>query len=555
MKRFFKVLVLSLLTLIVFQTTGSAQTLPSLPQIDNRNTPGVELNRILQQFQKQKLESEMNKQAEEAKEKEKPADKPADAPQKALPEAKLLLNGVEFSPSQVLKTNELNEITQPYIGQQVKIADLYDLVEKVNKIYRSRGFITALAVLPPQKIENGVLKVFLVEGKVGRRIIAGNVTTRSDYILSRVKLEVGKLLSIKDLDRDLQWFNATNDLKLRVKLQAGSEPRTTDYFLTAYEPKPDQFVIFADTAGSDSTGRTRSGFSYTNNSISGVRDSISATMLFSKNSRAGFVNFSRPINTRGSRLSLYHSFNELKVLLGAGVGFQIRGKSNTIGISLNIPQVARTARKEELIFDFHKQRSVNQVLGNIFVDDDENRLSLGKAFYRYAPRQIIYFKPLFTYCEFHGINANKFANRFNFDGIWQRQVADHHVLNLKLNGQKTNNSFLPSSDQFYLGGLYSIRGYNENVIGGDSGMSIKLDYTCPTSISKGTSFFAFYDWGRIYGKSLLSTRMIHAAGFGLNHSFAGSSSISLSVGYPFVKQIGIAKIAPHKVDMTLNLVF
>jgi hemolysin activation/secretion protein len=189
------------------------------------------------------------------------------------------------------------------------------------------------------------------------------------------------------------------------------------------------------------------------------------------------------------------------------------------------------------------------------VDDDENRFTLGKAFYRFAPGEIIYYKPTFTHCEFHGLNTNKFANKFNFDGIWQKRVKDKHSLSLKVTGQKTNFDYLPSSDQFYLGGLYSIRGFNENVIGGDSGMSVKLDYICPTSISKPTQFFTFYDWGRIYGKSLLSTRVIHAAGFGINHYFADSSSISLTVGYPFVKQIGNAKVSPHKVDLAISLAF
>lgn len=553
MKKFHIALLLT--ALIIPQLTATAQTLPEASSLRNREAPGVELNRILQQFQKQRLQKEISEQAEEAEKKAEKIPAKAEPTGKKLPETRLKLNRVEFSPSIVLRPEELNSAISQYVGKEVKIADLYQMIERINQIYRTKGYITALAVLPPQKIENGILKVLLVEGKVGQTMISGNNTTRADYIRNRVHFPTGEVLSIIELDRDLQWFNATNDIKLRVKLQAGATPGTTDYYLTAFEPSPDQCVIFSDTAGSDGTGRTRSGISYSNSSISGIRDSISMTTLFSKSSRAGFINYSRPINTRGTKVSLYHSFNELQFVQGAGAGFQINGKSNTIGLSVTIPQIARTRQKEELIFDFHKQRSVNQVFGTNFVDDDENRISLGKAFYRFAPGQILYFKPAFTYCEFHGLNTNKYANKFTFDGIWQKRVQEKHLLNLKVNGQKTSFNYLPSSDQFYLGGLYSIRGYNENVIGGDSGMSVKLDYICPTSLSKPTQFFTFYDWGRVYGKSLLTTRVIHAAGFGINHSFADSSSISLTVGYPLVNRIGDAKVSPHKVDLAISLVF
>jgi hemolysin activation/secretion protein len=514
-------------------------------------TSGAELNRILEQLQKNRLERRLKREAEEVSKKEEKKEAPSPKKEPKLPKVSLHLKKVEFSDSTVISKEKLQEISSQYVGKKVDMAQLYAMIKEVNKIYKDNGYITAMAVLPPQKIKDGVIKVTLIEGKVGNVVIAGNKTTDSNYLRDRVYLPEGHILSVNRLNDDLQWFNGTNDVKLRIKLQAGKKPGTTDYYLFAYEPKVDSARIFCDTAGSDGTGRTRTGITYTHSSVSGTRDVISATLLKTKGSLSGILNYSVPINSKGMRLGLYHSSNSLTTLKG----LTIKGKSNTVGVSLSIPQVVTSKRKEELIFDIHKQRATNRVFGRDFVDDDENRYSIAKTFYRYSKTSALYLKPSYTYCHYEGLNQTKDIKKFNIDGIWQKKLNKNHYLNLKINGQRTDNKFLPSADLFYLGGVYSIRGYNESVLGGDSGLSIKLDYLCPSPISKNTQFFVFYDWGKIYGKSLLDQRILNSAGFGLNHTFVNNSYVSLTIGYPFVGQIGQNIIAPQKVDLALNIVF
>lgn len=57
-------------------------------------------------------------------------------------------------------------------------------------------------------------------------------------------------------------------------MKAGSEPATTDYVITAYEPQRDIFGIFADNAGTKTSGLYREGMYWQNCSLSGNRDAL-----------------------------------------------------------------------------------------------------------------------------------------------------------------------------------------------------------------------------------------------------------------------------------------
>ena len=58
-------------------------------------------------------------------------------------------------------------LTDSVIGKNVTFKELQDLIENFNYLYATKGYVTARAFLPPQTIENGVVKINLVEGTVG----------------------------------------------------------------------------------------------------------------------------------------------------------------------------------------------------------------------------------------------------------------------------------------------------------------------------------------------------------------------------------------------------
>lgn len=78
---------------------------------------------------------------------------------------KFVLNDVKIDKSEVLSETEIKEITGKYIGQEVTLQSLYDIVNSINELYSEKGYLTCRAYLPPQTIKNGVVEIKLLKAK------------------------------------------------------------------------------------------------------------------------------------------------------------------------------------------------------------------------------------------------------------------------------------------------------------------------------------------------------------------------------------------------------
>lgn len=78
------------------------------------------------------------------------------------------------------------------IGKQVTIDDLNRMIIEFNYVYATKGYVTAKAFLPPQEIKEGIVKVKLVEARVGQISIENNRWTSDSYIEKEFPQEKAK---------------------------------------------------------------------------------------------------------------------------------------------------------------------------------------------------------------------------------------------------------------------------------------------------------------------------------------------------------------------------
>jgi hemolysin activation/secretion protein len=180
----------------------------------------------------------------------------------AAPGVTFQLNGITIDPSSFLTLQELGPLYQSYIGKDVALSDLQKIVDQINALYRAKGVATALAVLPPQRIENGVVHIQLVEGRVGTINIEGASLTSHDYIAQHVGVTTGQVINTDELAQALVRFNRTNQVQLQASLQPGASLGLTDILLRASEPQPFEVQAFADNLGVKSVGRYEGGVFY-----------------------------------------------------------------------------------------------------------------------------------------------------------------------------------------------------------------------------------------------------------------------------------------------------
>ncbi len=85
-----------------------------------------------------------------------------------------ILTDIETSSSQVLFQDEIDHIVDPYKGRQVGLNDIYEIIDRINLLYKEKKVFTARAILPVQDIRDGIVRVELIEGRVGKLIVQGN---------------------------------------------------------------------------------------------------------------------------------------------------------------------------------------------------------------------------------------------------------------------------------------------------------------------------------------------------------------------------------------------
>jgi hemolysin activation/secretion protein len=108
-------------------------------------------------------------------------DKPAIAmPRMATPEIRadttplFKLKAVDVAGASVISGAAIAETYRPYIGRTVSQADLAEIAGKVGDLYRAAGYHLSRAIVPPQELENGRVRLQVIEGAIVDITLKGN---------------------------------------------------------------------------------------------------------------------------------------------------------------------------------------------------------------------------------------------------------------------------------------------------------------------------------------------------------------------------------------------
>ena len=504
---------------------------------------GIQMNRMRNYLERERVKRQIAEDREAAKNKVETEKSTQTAQGEAIT---FELKKIVTDPSAVLTDAELDAIIKPYEGQQVKLSDIYDIVEKINALYNEKGYVTCRAFLPPQTITEGTVKLLLVEGRTGTATVSGNKYTKAKYITNRLHLAPGEIANVKELNKDLLLFNATNSTQLRIMMKAGTEPGTTDYEITAYEPKRDTWTLFEDNAGSYTSGEYRTGLFFNTKSLSGNCDAFSLGTVYSQGTRAANAMYSRSLGRSGTKMNLLYSTNAVKVVKG-GYEDMIKGHANSYAIGFVQPVLVNETTRSEVSLDYNRQSSKTDWLTPRInmVDDKVQDVTLGYSLTNYGASHVFYQKHSYVrgYSKQEADMgtgsepSNKHFGFYKFNGLYQKLYQAGQMWNLRADAQWSGSDGMVSSRQFYMGGMYSVRGYKENFLGGDSGFTFSAEYAVPV-INKNTSAFTFFDYGHVYGNGQSDDQhhILSSVGLGLRSTINQYISASLTLGIPLQRE-------------------
>ena len=167
------------------------------------------------QRQLRKLEDEQVLRREQAKFKQG---------QRPSEEKKFLVKRIVVNKSGILSRDEINKIIKQYQGKYLNISDLRQIVKKLNALYQKKVGSISRAVLPPQKIKNGIVKIILIESKIGKITFENNGYTLDSYLSWVIPLKETDITNLKDMERLFVQFNKThNSARILTNLKPGKK--------------------------------------------------------------------------------------------------------------------------------------------------------------------------------------------------------------------------------------------------------------------------------------------------------------------------------------------
>ena len=503
---------------------------------------GLQLQQAQQAAERERIEKEL---AEQREKKPDAVENQQKVPDNQGGDLHFLLKEVMVDPSAVLPDAERDRILQPYLGKEVTRDDLYAITAEINRYYQKHEYLTCRAYLPAQTIHAGHVHIALFEGRNGAVTVEKNKSTRADYILHRFDIKPGAVESMDKLNKELNWFNGTNDVKLHISLQAGKEPGTTDYVLQAQEPARNQFTLYGDNAGSESTGQWREGLFYTNSSLFGWRDNLNLGLMRTQGMKSFSMGYTVPVSRRGTRIGLSYSTNRTEVIDGQyrDWGLSVKGHAHSYGAVITQPLAMTNSFKAEASLGWQRQYSTTDMEDISVIDDIFTDYTAALALTHYGRGWAFYQRHSFTHGSWDNQSISRVAkpsadyNMYNFTGIYQRGAAHGQLLSLRANLQWSATRDLRPSKQFFLGGVYSVRGYQENLVGGDNGYTLSLEYSVPLRRQGNMSLYGFFDYGNLWGESSYDQHVLAGTGIGLRATLAKNWSLDCALAFPLRREL------------------
>lgn len=186
-------------------------------------------------------------------------------------------------------------------GGQYTLAELNDLVSLLTRYYRDQGFVLARVILPEQTIENGVLSLQLVVGKLESVNPTNNDHYSNERLTTLLEPHLGEAVQEAELEQTLFRLSDYPGIDVRTSLAAGQEPGTTMMQLDVMDEDVWGAHVAFDNYGSENTGQYRLTLASHVNNPTDRADLLSGQLRFSvfpANSVSGLIRYQIPLDSQ-----------------------------------------------------------------------------------------------------------------------------------------------------------------------------------------------------------------------------------------------------------------
>ncbi|MFH1869829.1 MAG: ShlB/FhaC/HecB family hemolysin secretion/activation protein [Pseudomonadota bacterium] len=420
----------------------------------------------------------------------------------------------------VVPEAEMAQALAPFIGPNKRFQDLLDAAAAVRRELAGRGYFLADAIVPEQKISDGIVELRVLEGRLGKvRLQVDPAVSISRSLLESYieSLEEGGLIQTADVERALFQIHDLRGIVASSNFAPGAAAGTADLTIKVSPGKKLDANLDFDANGSIYTGLHRVGGGVDGNGLLGYGELIN---LRASNAIDGNLRFARasillPLGPWGTKLGA--AYSELKYRLGTPLfdALKVNGAA-AVNSLIAIHPIIRSRNTNLLVIGQYDKRKFYDIQlasgAETLKKTDVSSLGLSGDFRdRLGGGGINVFNIAYTLGELKfgtaGLEAADLAGR-KTNGLYGKtnismsrlQAVSERLALFGSYSQQFTNKNLDPSEKFSLGGPNAVRAYPQGEGAGDEGYfaSLELRYRLPfeETLPGSVVLTGFYDFGR-----------------------------------------------------------
>lgn len=387
---------------------------------------------------------------------------------------------VNFS---LLSEKEKSEVFNKYLNKCNTINDIKNLINEITSLYIDNGYITSKIYLKAQNIKDGTLTLYAVEGKIE------DITTDKLYIKNSFYDLNDNYLNLRDLEVGIENLNNLNSNNAKLNLKPGSKPGLSIVEIENKPSFPINGYLTYNNFGSNPTGKHQFGLNLNINNLIGFSDvfSINYNTTDKQNTQNNSIGDTYRYSFPIGRLLYSLSYSESKykqVIPAKFLEFYSKGKNKNYTFDLMYRLFHNQNNKVNLGYFINYYTSKNYI-NEALVETSTYNLSKTGLKLNYIYQSESFFMNT-TVQHVRGVHWFNNENPTDLDDKFKVFILDNYIsksfnnfkYSLDFHYQRSSHQLF-SVNQLSIGGPYSVRGYKEDGLSGNTGYYYRNELSYP----------------------------------------------------------------------------
>lgn len=478
-------------------------------------------------------------------------------------EASFDIKAFEITGNTIFPSAKLKETIAPFTGTGKMVTDVEKARDSLEKLYHDAGYPAVMVNIPEQTLKDGIVKLEVIETRIGNVQITGNKYFTMDKIMNELpSLRPGRIVYMPDVQKEITRLNRNPDFKVTPSMAPGKELGTVDVELKVEDRLPVHGYLELNNRASYSTSELRLNGMIRYDNLWQMEHSLSlqyqtSPMNFKQVEVGGFSYLLPAPWNLDHQLVFYGIWSDSNTAFGEG--FTVIGKGQIGGSRYVIPLAPYKLYSHNITLGLD-YKHFDEAVGfttqsgqtthtpitylplslsyNGILPDESGGTTQFNAGLNVAFRGLVSDESQFELKRYKATASYLYLTV----GVQRSQKLPLGLgLSAKVDGQVANEPLI-DNEQFVAGGMTSVRGYFESEDTGDDAVHGILELTLPDPL-KGLSQdnwitkrlqmnpFVFYDMAELITLDPLpgqhGTGMLEGAGAGVRGTMTDSLEYEL----------------------------